>query len=52
MAGEIATSLARCAQELERLQEAALFDGEYDAATPSSRSSRAPAAPTPRTGPR
>ena len=31
MAGEIAASLVPLRQELERLQEAALFDGEYDA---------------------
>jgi len=31
MADEIARSLAPLRQELERLQEAALFDGEYDA---------------------
>jgi len=31
MEGEIASSLVPLRQELERLQEAALFDGEYDA---------------------
>ena len=31
MEGEIAASLVPLRQELERLQEAALFDGEYDA---------------------
>jgi peptide chain release factor 2 len=31
MAGEISTSLVPLRTELERLQEAALFDGEYDA---------------------
>ena len=50
MDDEIAGSLGPLRRELERLEEAALFNGEYDADTPSSRSSRAPAEPTPRTG--
>jgi peptide chain release factor 2 len=31
MEGEISSSLAPLREELDRLQEAALFDGEYDA---------------------
>ena len=47
---EVAEQVAPVREELARLQEEALFDGEYDAGDAVVTITAAPAAPTPRTG--